>query len=293
MKRINLFAAAMLMLCAAACEKSEPVENEQESGVIATEPEWEDTVVTISFARIYTEPMTSRTRSTELASIINRLDVWIVDEAENVIDFHQSKTDADFGVIAATLNKTKTYTLYAMAHKCDAAATLADGIISFPDDKVTHSLYYTTTFSPATTTTINAEMKRIVGMFRIEPTDIVPDAAKKMRFTISDVYDKWSVDDGPNHKLDRVSTINITSKNPDGTASFSIYAIVPSAETTHTVTIEALDADDAPVQTALVLEGVKMKAGYKTIYRGTFFTDKSFSITMTAEEWSEYDVVNF
>ena len=68
---------------------------------------------------------------------------------------------------------------------------------------------------------------------------------------------------------------------------------MPSAETTHTVTIEALDADDAPVQTALVLEGVKMKAGYKTIYRGAFFTDKSFSITMTAEDWSEYDVVNF
>ena len=90
MKRINLFAAAMLMMVAAACEKSEPVENEQDGTVITVDPELEDTVVTISFARIYTEPMAARTRSTELASIINRLDVWIVDEDENTIDFHTS-----------------------------------------------------------------------------------------------------------------------------------------------------------------------------------------------------------
>ena len=293
MKRIKLFAACTLMLCAASCDKNEPVEKELEETVITAEPEWEDTVVTISFARIYTEPMQARTRNTDLASVINRLDVWIADDGGNTIDFHQVKTDENFGVITTMLNKTKTYTLYAMAHKCDAAATLADGIITFPDNKVTHSLYYTTTFSPATTTTINAEMKRIVGMFRIETTDAVPDAAKKMRFTISDVYDKWSLEDGPNHKLDRVSTINIGSKNNDGTAAFSVYAIVPTAETTHTVTIEALDENDAPVQTPLVLEGVKMKAGYKTTYRGTFFTDKSFSITLTAEDWSEYGVVDF
>ena len=296
MKKLLIAAFVAGLVTVSGCTKESPEkEKDINNGLIIGIDTTAMDTVTINFSRGFEtteEPMKTRT-VTDLASIVNRLDVWITD-GETTQTISQVKTDANFGKITATLNKTKTYTLYSVAHKCDTPATLADGIISFPDDKVTHSLYYTTTFSPATTSTIDAEMKRIVAMFRIETTDVVPTAAKKMRISITDVFDRWDVSAGVGtHQLDRTSTINISSTNNDGTAAFSVYAITSAAETLHTVTIEALDANDAAVQTPLVINNVKMRNGYKTIYRGAFFTDKTFTMTMTAEDWSEYDVVTF
>ena len=282
---LKLLAACAIVAGLAACEKSTP--EPEETNVIIAEEEWSDTV-TISFSRmdVQTEPMKTRA-ATSIGDYTTHLDVWLSD-GETTADYHQSSTDADYGTITAVVDKRKTYTLYAVAHKCDGDATLSDGVIAFPADKVTQSLYYQTTFSPATTTEISAEMQRIVGCFRLEITDDVPATVKKMRFTLSGVYDRWNVTSGGTHQLDRVSTINY-----GGTSSiFNVYAIVTDTETTHTATIEALDANDAVVQTR-VFSGVTLRNGYRTTYRGAFFIDQGFSATFTAQDWTDYDPVTF
>ena len=282
-------------LVIAGCSKEEP-----ESTVIDTNTEqqdgWERDTITISFAPQYTtSPMESRqatTRATtSIASVCTHLDVWIEHEGD-VIDIHQSSTDANFGTITAVLDKRYTYTINAVAHKCDGNATLADGVISFPDDKVTHAMVYQGTVSPATTTNLSAEMTRIVANFKLETTDAIPDEAKKMRFTISDVYNRWNVSTGATNKLDRTSEVNIGSRRADGTAVFSVYAIVTDAETTHNVTVSALDANDAVLQTR-TFTGVTLRNGYKTSYRGQFFTDQDFTSSFVVADWSEYDTVDF
>ena len=255
-------------------------------------PSWEKDTVTIAFSPYTQTPMESRTRAvTSIAGIVTHLDVWIT-TGTTTIDFHQTSTDADFGTITAVLDKTKTYTIQAVAHKCDGNATLADGVISFPDDKVTHSMVYSNTFTPSTTTSLSAEMTRIVAQFKLETTDAIPDEAKKMRFTISDVYNRWNVSTGATNKLDRTSEINIGKKNNDGTAQFAVYAITTNAETTHTVTVSALDANDAVLQTR-TFSGVTLRNGYKTSYRGQFFTDQDFTSSFVVADWSEYDTVDF
>ena len=45
--------------------------------------------------------------------------------------------------MSATLDKRNTYTLYVTGHKADGEATISDGIISFPDDKVKDTFLYT------------------------------------------------------------------------------------------------------------------------------------------------------
>lgn len=231
--------------------------------------------------------MTAMTRAALTSSVASRLDVWLV-EGSNTTDIHQASTDEDFGTLSVVLNKTKTYTLYAMAHKGDGAATLSDGVISFPDDKVKDTFWYTTTFTPSTTTSINAAMTRIVAQFRLMITDDIPEEVKKVRITLSDVFDRWNVSTGWTHGLDRVSTISY-----GGTSSnFSVFAIVTDAQTTHTVTVDALDNDDAVVKSR-TFEDVPLRNGYKTQYQGVFFTDVSTSATFTVSDWSEYDTVNF
>ena len=276
MKRIGILALAAMVLTACSSENEElRIKNEELSEV------------TLTFSPYQMEAMTRSAVS--IAEVVTRLDVWIICGTDTVAA-HQSNADVGFGSVSMTLDKTKTYTLYAVGHKCADAATLANGIISFPDDKVTHSMFYSTTFTPATTNSLSCLMQRIVADFRLEITDYVPAAVKKLRFTISSVYDRWSVTDGGTNQLDCTSTINYPA---NAMSVFNIYAIVTDAQTTHTVTVTALDENDQEVQTR-TFSDVPLRNGYKTNYRGTFFTDAAFSSSFTVEnDWNEYDTVGF
>ena len=249
----------------------------------------EKTVVKLQFTPYEMESMTRA--ATSIADYCSHLDVWLA-EGENVIEAHQSSGDAGFGTLTLTLDKTKTYTMYAVAHKCTSDATLADGVISFPDDKVTHTMYYSTTFSPETTTELSCLMERIVALFRLQTSDAVPADAKKMRFTLRNVYNRWNVTTGGVNELDREVTIDITSTQNDGTVAFSVYAITTSEQTLHTVVVEAMNQNDEVVQTR-TFENVPLRNGYKTTYRGAFFIDEEMSMTFTADDWNEYDVIDF
>ena len=270
-KEIVFFVLAVIMMTA--CNK------EQESVTI---PEKE--TVTLTFSPYDMEAMTRTAVS--IADVVTHLNVWLVN-GDDVIALQQTNSDAGFGTITATLDKTKTYTLYAVGHKADGA-TLSDGVISFTDDKVTHSMFYTTTFSPATTTSLSCLMTRIVADFRMEITDDIPTNAVKFRFTVSGVFDRWNVTTGATHVIDRVSTINY-----GGTSSiFNVYAIVTDAQTTHDVIVTALDENDQEVQTRTFAD-VPLRNGYKTNYRGTFFIDTPMSMSFTVNDWNEYDTVDF
>lgn len=229
---------------------------------------------------------------TSIATFCTHLDVWITDGSE-VVDLHQSNADTGFGSLSVTLDKTKTYTMYAVAHKCASDATLSDGVISFPDNKVTHSMFYSTTFTPANTTSISCLMTRIVAQFRIETTDAIPSELKKVQITIDNVFDRWNVATGGTHSLDRTSTITISSTNDDGTVALNVFAIVTDAQSLHTVTVTGLDADDNEVLSPRIFEDVPLRNGYRTTYRGAL-RDAALTGTFTVEnDWLEYDVVNF
>ena len=278
MKRLYLL--PILALCLAACQQLP-------SNEIVNPLEAEEVSVTFAPVRVPQEAMDEQS----IADICTSLDVWFICEGET-IDVHQASTDAGFGTVSLSLNKTKTYTMYAVAHKATGAATLADNIISFPDDKVTHTLYATSTFSPASTTTINAEMQRIVAQFRFTTTDAVPDDVTKMRFTLGSVFDRWNVTTGGTHQLDRVVTFENFSKNQDGTATFVVYVIVTNVETQHDVMVEALGTNDAVIESR-TFEDVSLRNGYKTSYSGTFFVTTPMQISFSVADWNAFDTVNF
>ena len=285
-KAVKVVISVFMCVCfMASCSKEETPELNVSINRDAT---MKDTTVTISFTRFYMQPMT-RAAVSEVAT---RIDLWITDGSTTEV-VNQSSSDANFGTISISLEKSKTYTVYAVAHKGDGPATLTDGIISWPDDKVKDTFWYTTSFSPATTTTINAEMHRIVAMFRIETTDAIPATAKKMRITQGSVYDRWNVTSGATHQLDRVSTINISSTNADGTATFNAYSIASDTQTLHTITVEALDANDATIQSKTFVN-VPLRNNYRTTYRGEFFTSQNMSMSFSvASDWSSFDTTTF
>ena len=257
-----------------------------------TEQSDELTKVSLSFSPYEQSAMARTTRAaSSIAGIVTHLDVWIYESGSEVADIHQTSADADFGSLSVTLNKTKTYTIYAIGHKADGA-TLSDGIISFTNDKVTHAMFYTTTFTPSETTSLSCLMQRIVSQFSFSTTDQVPANVTKMSLTVNDVYGRWNVSTGATHSLNRTSTFENFSKKADGTVTFNIFSIVTDAQTTHDITVTAYDAQDNIVQTR-TFTAVPLRNGYKTSYRGIYFTDTPTAATFTVDDWNEYDEVTF
>ena len=281
MKKCVIALLALVVLTA--CEKASE-ENVVNGSAVGNQT----AVVSLTFSPYEMSAMNApRRAATSISSVVNHLDVWLYESGTEAAAVHQTSADAGFGTVAITLDKTKTYTLYAVGHKADVA-TLADGVISFTDDKVTHSMFYSTTFTPSTTTELSCLMQRIVADFRLEITDDIPTACKSFRFTVNGIYDRWNVTTGGTHQLNRVSTITY-----GGTSSiFNVYAIVTDASTTHDITVEALDANSDVLQTR-TFTNVPLRNGYKTTYRGTFFIDTPVTASFLVDDWSEYDAVDF
>lgn len=278
MKKILLFAAAA-MLVGCVTDPNVILPDDQED-------------VNIFFAPAKAPAQTETTPT--LSDFCTHLDVWFIEGGET-IDVHQSSTDANFGSISLTLNKTKTYQMVAVAHKCAGNATLSNNIITFPDDKVTQSMVGKVTFSPATDTDIDAVMTRIVGQFRFDITDEVPDNVAKIDFSIAQTGTRWNIStDAATNVIDREVSVAVTSRKQDGSATVIIY-IIPddltqaytydihvAAKTSADVIVEERDFDD-----------VQIRSGYKTTYSGQFFVTTPMSFGFTVSDWSEYDVVTY
>ena len=255
----------------------------------------------MTFAPYEVEPMTRENSVSGLtradgvtraavADYATRLDVWLYEGDTEVQAVHQQSTDEGFASLSVRLEKSKTYTVYAVAHKAAGAATLSDGVVSWPDDKVTHSFFYSQTFSPATTTTLSCLMDRIVGNFRLEITDAVPADVVRLTVDMGVSPTRWNVAGYGENAVSRVSSIPLTAGSTP-TASVFIIAEGDEAES-YDITVTAYDGEDAVVQQR-VFEDVPIRAGYRSTYRGAFFTSGAVSMTFTTNDWMSYETVEF
>ena len=281
---VIVFSVAVALLTA--CNSDEP-EAGVNGGLVADTTEIE--TVTIYFAPQYEVAPMTRAAISDAAS---RLDVWIYEGDTELTAVHQTASDVGFGSVSLSLNKLKTYTLYALAHKATTACTLADGIISFPDDKPKESFFYTTTFSPSTTTNINAEMQRITGKFTLQTTDAVPDDVDHVQFIIRNTALRYGVDGTLSNITDRtVDFPNITRK-ADNTCSFSFNILASDAVADFEITATAYASDNSVIETK-TFSDVPIRNSYRTTYTGAFFTTSAFSMTFTCADWQDYDTVTF
>lgn len=242
--------------------------------------------VRMTFAPYEVEPMTRAA----VADYATRLDVWIYDGETEVQAVHQQSTDEGFASLSVRLEKSKTYTVYAVAHKAAGAATLSNGVVSWPDDKVTHSFFYSHSFSPATTTTLSCLMERIVGNFRLEVTDKVPEGVARMTVDVGVSPTRWNVAGYGENAVSRVSSFTpAVGSSP----TLSVFLLAGSEEAEiYDITVTAYDGEDAVVQQR-VFEDVPIRAGYRSTYRGSFFSSGVVSMTFTVNDWVDYETMDF
>ena len=242
--------------------------------------------VRMKFSPYDVEPMTRAA----VADYATRLDVWIYDGDTEVQAVHQQSTDEGFASLSVRLEKSKTYTVYAVAHKAAGEATLSNGVVSWPDDKVTHSFFYSQTFSPATTTTLSCLMERIVGNFRLEIADKVPEGVARMTVDMGVSPTRWNVAGFGENAVSRVSSFTPAAGS---SPTLSVFIIADGEESeSYDITVTAYDGEDAVVQQR-VFEDVPIRAGYRSTYRGEFFTSGAVSVTFTTNDWMDYETVDF
>lgn len=282
----KLFIAICVFFCAS-CTSDEPESAIINGNVNSDSTEMES--VTICFSQQYDiRPMTRAS----ISDAASRLDVWIYEGDTELTAVHQSSSSVGFGSVSLSLNKTKNYTLYAFAHKATEACTLTDGIIAFPEDKPKECFFYTTTFSPATTTNINAEMSRICGKFTMSTTDAIPDNVDHVQFVIRNTALRYGVDGTLSNITDRtVDFPNITRK-ADGTCSFSFNILASDAVANFEITATAYASDNSVIETKTFTD-VPIRNSYRTTYAGAFFTTSEFFMTFTCADWQDYDTINF
>ena len=285
----NLAVMAVAALALAACEK-----NVLETEGTVTNPVMNDPQqVVLTFSPYETEPMTrgAATRAVQsVAGIAQRLDVWLYEDGQEVTEVHQAKGDDGFGTLTLTLDRRKTYTLYALAHRSAEATTLEDGIARWKDEKVTHTFYCTETFTPAEAMTLDCTMRRIVGNFQLDITDDIPAAVKILRFEIPQTATRYDVTTQTNtNVIDRTTDISYGGTS----ATFNLYLLAQDDDTTpFDITVTALDAGGTTIQQR-TFSAVPIQNNRRTIYRGAFFTDQPMTAVFSADDWQQGDTVEF
>ncbi|MBQ9646102.1 MAG: hypothetical protein IJV24_07080 [Prevotella sp.] len=250
------------------------------------------TEVTLTFSPYEMEAMT---RAQAVSDFANKLDLWLYSDGTLQQQIQQEADQPGFGTLALTLDKRLTYTLYAVAHKSSGGhATLQDGIIAWPSDKISQTFFYTRTFSPADVTTLSCQMDRIVALFRLETTDPLPADATRATIDVPQSFTAWSTAAlAAIAPKDRTVTFSTLAPAQDGTVVLSAYLLsTADAPTPHTVTVTFQDAAGQPVQQR-TFHDVPLRNGYRTTYRGAFFTDAPFTSTFTVDAWQDYDVTEF
>lgn len=227
-----------------------------------------------------------------IAGVVSRLDVWIYEGGSEVTAVHQVSTDDGFGTVSVSLDRTKTYTVYAMGHNSDEAATLADGAVSFPSDIIRESMFYTAQLSPASASALSCEMQRIVGKLRIETTDNVPDGASYVTLGVATAATKWNVDGTLGGLTGRTIRINGLGSRIGQTVALNCHLLSTSTgATNYDVVVTLYDGNDGVLMTR-TFSAVPIRNGYKTTYRGQLFTG-GVTAAFTVGDWSEYEVVEF
>lgn len=280
MKKLFLLMAAVLLV---ACNNA--------SDESLTETPAQKELVTISFSP-YTMETITRGTATSISDFTKSLDVFLV-EGTNVTTVHQAVTNASYGTVSLTLDKTKTYTLYAIAQNSTTnTVTFANNVFSFSNTNMANTFFYSTTFSPATTTSLSCTMTRVVGKFQITFADAGPAEATKLRFTITDAKTQLNTSGEGITPDDVILTFDKGSAIEAGN-NCSFHLIANTDVANYTIKVEALTSADVVVQER-TFTNVPIRNNYLTKYSGTFFTDQAMTMSFVADNtWNEFDAVNY
>ena len=278
MKRISLLLMSLMAtaLLLTSCEKAS---FDETSTPVKTQPEENrDDLITLTFTVTQIESAAfantnEHSRAAAVGDVCSRVNLALYKpDGERVKMINQKSDDANFGQISFTV-AAGTYRLVVLAHSCDGnATTTALNKITFPNNKVTDTFYYSTEFSATSDLSQQLVLRRITAMVRLVVKDAIPENVKRMKFYYtggSSTLDGATGLGCVNSKQTEYRDVSAAERN--GGATFEVYTMPHDVSGQLKLTVSALDAADNVVK-ELVLDEVPVTVNTISEYTGSLFT---------------------
>ena len=278
MKRISLLLMSLMatVLLLTSCEKASF--DETPTPVKPQPEENRDDLITLTFTVTQIESAAfantnEHSRAAAVGEVCSRVNLALYKpDGERVKMINQRSDDANFGQISFTV-AAGTYRLVVLAHSCDGnATTTALNKITFPNNKVTDTFYYSTEFSATSDLSQQLVLRRITAMVRMVVKDAIPENVKRMKFYYtggSSTLDGATGLGCVNSKQTEYRDISAAERN--GGATFEVYTMPHDVSGQLKLTVSALDAADNVVK-ELVLDEVPVTVNTISEYTGSLFT---------------------
>ena len=278
MKRISLLLMSLMatVLLLTSCEKASF--DETPTPVKPQPEENRDDLITLTFTVTQIESAAfantnEHSRAAAVGEVCSRVNLALYKpDGERVKMINQKSDDANFGQISFTV-AAGTYRLVVLAHSCDGnATTTALNKITFPNNKVTDTFYYSTEFSATSDLSQQLVLRRITAMVRMVVKDAIPENVKRMKFYYtggSSTLDGATGLGCVNSKQTEYRDVSAAERN--GGATFEVYTMPHDVSGQLKLTVSALDAADNVVK-ELVLDEVPVTVNTISEYTGSLFT---------------------
>lgn len=260
--------------------------------------------VSLSFYDVSMRPIGEgmmQTRADDKSPAFTRLDVKLLSENGSYLyrQYYSDKTPEDFGKLQIKV-PVGDYQMVAIASKYtdeDSVGIASASSITFPSDKLTdmQQAVVPVTVKAGTTNNVSATLKRTISKFLISCTDVIPVAAKNVRFKVSGNCGITLNPSTGNAESEAVYQRTILAYVPgkDRTgALYAIYFLLNSAEERDiNIEVSVLDAANK-VLVSKTFNHVGMKQGFITTYTGALFSDDTtlnFTFDTSEMTTSGYD----
>ena len=180
-----------------------------------------------------------------------------------------------------------------LAHSCDGIATMTDPAkITFPNNKVTDTFWYSDSITVEQDCTYQLKLKRAVAMFRLQATDAVTADVKMVRLYYtggSSTFDAINGVGCVNSK--QWENFNITDDMVGTVRNFEVYSF-PKADNKGlnvTVTTHAKNSDRIFEKE---IANVPIQRNVITVYKGRLFSKNAdskgdFNVDLSSDdEWT-------
>ena len=259
--------------------------------------------VSLSFYDVSMRPIGEgmmQTRADDKSPAFTRLDVKLLSENGSYLyrQYYSDKTPEDFGKLQIKV-PVGDYQMVAIASKYtdeDSVGIASASSVTFPSDKLTdmQQAVVPVTVKAGTTNNVSATLKRTISKFSIICTDVIPEAAKTIKFTVTGNCGTSLNPTMGNAASEAVYQRTILA-NPENKkvltgAQYGVYLLLSSDEEKVTINVSVLDAAGNSLNSWNFTD-VGMKQGYVTVYKGALFskdTSLNFVIDTKALRESGY-----
>ena len=281
MKKIFGFAAMLaIMLTSCSNESEEPMNG---MGTIRFD--------VLNYEQVSLDEVTRASTATALAHL--EMAIYDASSLEIVDSVKTAKGDDGYGSLSVTL-PFGDYIIVFLGFDGGKVSSLKQiNNIGFSDAYVPNFFYKTLSITVSPTSTENQEitLSRAVSAFSIKSQGYIPNNLKNITIVANGGGYRFNAQTGLSTTTSqRTSIFDVSNYAGTESVGITVYAFLPSDETTMNFTVIATDTN-GEVLAEKEFPNVPMKINQRTIYTGSLFGDgtetQGFNLTLENDVWSD------